>query len=62
MTIYFCDDGGDNTDGLTWAKAKTTLSAAVALLVAGDDIHIGAVIYLNIISLIVGGRPDRDRN
>ena len=29
MTDYYCWHSGDNTDGSTWAKAKTTIAAAV---------------------------------
>lgn len=44
MTTYFVDDGGDNSDGTTWAKAYTSiqsLDTAVAIA-SGDIIYIGA--------------------
>lgn len=42
MTIYYVSnvDGSDADDGLTWSSAKATFAAAVALLAAGDAIHI----------------------
>ncbi len=41
MTDYFVDDGGDGTDGLTWAKAEVTFAAGVAHLTAGDRLIVG---------------------
>jgi hypothetical protein len=39
MTTYFVDNAGDNGAGTSWATAKTTLAAAIALPpVAGDVI------------------------
>ncbi len=42
MSIYYVSsvDGSDADDGLSWATAKATLAGAVALLAAGDAIHI----------------------
>ena len=43
MTVYFVDDGGDDSDGLTWAKAYTSINAldtAVALA-SGDIVYFG---------------------
>jgi hypothetical protein len=39
MTIYFVDDGGDNSDGTTWAKAYTSIqSLDTAVAIAAADI------------------------
>ena len=43
MAEYFVDDGGDNSDGLTWATAYTSINAldtAVALA-SGDIVNFG---------------------
>ena len=43
MTDYFVDDGGDGSDGLTWAKAYTSINAldtAVAFA-SGDRVFFG---------------------
>ena len=40
MTDYFVSGAGDNSDGLTWAKAKTTYVGAETLTSAGDRIVI----------------------
>lgn len=40
--VWYCDDGGTNGDGKTWATAKTTLAAAEALMSAGDTLYVGA--------------------
>jgi hypothetical protein len=40
MTIYYCYSGGDNSTGASWAAAKTTMTAAIALAAAGDTIYI----------------------
>ena len=43
MATYYVDDGGDNSDGLTWAKAYTSINAlntAVALA-SGDIVYFG---------------------
>ena len=43
MSVYYVDDGGDNTTGAAWATAYTSLSAlddAVAIA-SGDIIYIG---------------------
>lgn len=37
-TFYVSSVAGDNTDGLTWAKAKTSVAAALALATASGDI------------------------
>jgi len=39
--VWYCDDGGSNGTGKSWATAKTTLKAAEALASAGDTIYIG---------------------
>lgn len=40
---YYCDDGGDDSDGSTWAKAKNALDDAIALAsAAGDTIYVGS--------------------
>ena len=43
MAIFIVDDAGDNTDGLTWAKAYTSVFDAIGTggAVAGDTICIG---------------------
>lgn len=38
---FYVNDDGDNSDGLTLAKAKTTFAAGVALLSAGEDLYLG---------------------
>lgn len=38
MATYFVWDGGNNGDGLSWANAKTTLAAAIALASANGDV------------------------
>ena len=40
MTDYFVDDGGDNTDGQTRAKAFTTLAGAVAVATSASTIWV----------------------
>ena len=43
MTAYYVDDGGDGSDGLTWAKAYTSINAldtAIALA-SGDIVYFG---------------------
>ena len=36
---FYVDPAGDNSDGLTWAKAKTTLAAGYALAGAGEIVY-----------------------
>lgn len=45
--IFYVSKTGDNGDGTTWAKAKTTIDAAIALCTAnnGDKIYIDAGTY-----------------
>ena len=39
MAVYYVDDGGDGSDGLTWAKAYTSINALdTAISFAGGDI------------------------
>lgn len=38
MTAYYVDSAGDNSDGLTWAKAFTTFAGAVAAATESGDI------------------------
>lgn len=38
MTTYYVWNGGSNGDGLSWANAKTTLAAAIALATASGDV------------------------
>lgn len=42
MTAFFLDDGGDDSDGLTWAKAYTSLASLIAgeTLTAADTIYV----------------------
>ena len=44
MPTYFIDDGGDNSDGSTWAKAYTSIQAldSAVTIASGDTIYIGA--------------------
>lgn len=39
--IWYVDDGGNNSDGLSWQSAMTTLFAAEALCGVGDTIFVG---------------------
>lgn len=43
-SVYYVDSAGDNSDGLSWSTAKTTLSAGVGLATASanDKIYVGA--------------------
>ena len=41
MTDYYVDDDGDNSDGLTWAKAFTSLAGAVGAS-PGDRVFISS--------------------
>ena len=43
MTTYFVDDGGDGSDGLTWAKAYTSINAldAAVAFASGDIVYFG---------------------
>ena len=45
--VYYVSTAGDNTDGTTWAKAKTTVDAAIALCTANhsDKIYIAHGTY-----------------
>ncbi len=45
--IFYVSKIGDNSDGTTWAKAKTTIDAAIALCAAnhGDKIYIAPGTY-----------------
>jgi len=40
MTDYYVSTSGDNSDGLTWAKAKTGFAAGLALCAAGDTLYV----------------------
>jgi hypothetical protein len=45
--VFYVSKTGDNSDGTTWAKAKTTIDAAIALCTANhcDRIYIGCGTY-----------------
>ena len=40
-TYHVATDGSDANDGLSWATAKQTVAAAVALAVDGDTVVVG---------------------
>jgi len=39
---YYVDDGGDNSDGSTWAKAYTSIENVDSVAAAGDIVYIGS--------------------
>jgi len=47
MADFHVWSGGDNTDGLTWAKAKTTIQSGLDLVSAKDDrVHIAKETFI----------------
>ena len=48
---YVSTSGDNSNDGLSWAKAKATISSAVSSASSGDNIYVGAGIYNEMVSV-----------
>lgn len=54
-SFYVAKTGADANDGLTWDRAKLTITAAVGVASDGDTIHIGPGTFAETIDLVAAG-------